>query len=72
MTPPKLLSHKELSQLLNIHRATLHRWRSTELVPEPVYIGAAPRWRADEIEAWLNAGCPPARRWRYDARRSQQ
>lgn len=66
MTKQKLLTHQELAEFLNVHRATLHRWRSAEIVPEPLYIGDTPRWRSDEIEAWLEAGCPPVRKWKYE------
>lgn len=62
----KLLSHKEFAKLLGCHRATLHRWRSAGLVPDPVYIGDTPKFKADEVEAWLDACCPPARKWRYE------
>jgi len=34
----KLLSHSDVAGLLDIHRCTLHRWRSTGLVPDPIYI----------------------------------
>ncbi len=59
----KLLSHKDVSRLLGVHRCTLHRWRSTGLIPDPIYISGLPRWRPDEIHAWLDAGAPSARKW---------
>ena len=59
----KLLSHSEVANLLDVHRCTLHRWRSAGLVPDPVYISGLPRWFPEEIYAWLNAGAPPARKW---------
>jgi len=45
----KLLSHSDMAKLLVVHRCTLHRWRSTGLVPEPLYISGVPRWRPDEV-----------------------
>jgi len=59
----KLLSHADVAGLLDVHRCTLHRWRSTGLVPDPIYISGLPRWRPGEIYAWLDAGAPPARKW---------
>ena len=40
---------------LQIHRATLHRYRQSGNFPKPMSIGRAIRWRRVDIEAWLAA-----------------
>jgi predicted DNA-binding transcriptional regulator AlpA len=33
-------------------------------IPKPVYLGTKnPRWRADELRAWLAAGAPDLLTW---------
>lgn len=51
-----LLSATEVSRLLGLHVASLWRLTSRGEVPAPVYVSSRrPRWRAAEIEAWLEA-----------------
>ncbi len=59
----KLFCHSDVAGLLDIHRCTLHRWRNTGLVPDPIYISGLPRWFPEEIYAWLDAGAPPVEKW---------
>ena len=61
----KLLSHSDVARLLDVHRCTLHRWRSAGLIPAPIYISGVPRWKPQEIYAWLDAGAPPIRKWKH-------
>jgi predicted DNA-binding transcriptional regulator AlpA len=38
--------------------------QSRGALPAPVRpTRRAPRWRVDEIKAWLDANCPPRDRW---------
>ena len=53
-----LLTAKQLAQTLNIGESTLWRYHSSGKVPMPVTIGRTVRWRAEEVHAWVNAGCP--------------
>jgi predicted DNA-binding transcriptional regulator AlpA len=41
-------------------------WRrldTKELVPRPLKIGRASRWRLSELAAWVKAGCPDRETW---------
>lgn len=51
--PPALLKADEAAQYLNISRASFYRHVIAH-VPA-VRIGAAPRWRRADLEAWLAA-----------------
>lgn len=42
---------------------TWRRWAARGLVPVPIRIGSRQYWRRSELERWLVAGCPPARRF---------
>jgi len=58
-----LLSITDLAEILNTSTRTVHRLNSTCRIPSPLRIGGRPRWRRDEIEAWLSAGCPCRHQW---------
>ena len=50
----ELVTARQVCQKLQIHRATLDRWRSGQGFPRPVRIGRrAIRWRLGDIERWL-------------------
>jgi len=49
----KLLTHKEAAEKLGIVPATLSVWRSRDKGPAYFKIGAAVRYRADDIDAWV-------------------
>lgn len=55
-----ILTDRDLAELLRVSTRTLRRWRGEGKVPPPLGIADAkePRWLAEEIEAWLRAGCP--------------
>lgn len=55
---PLLLRAQELARLLSISLRTLWRLHSSGSLPRPMRLGAAVRWRADEIKQWIAAGCP--------------
>jgi excisionase family DNA binding protein len=53
----------ELARLLQTSTRTVWRLRSAGKLPAPVMVGSRPRWRREEIEGWLNAGCPDRASW---------
>ena len=56
MEAPALLTAKQVAAQLGISR--VHVWRKVAdgTLPAPVYLGPkAPRWRAEEIAAWIDA-----------------
>ena len=58
------LPAKDAAVMLGISRAQLWKLHSQGKVPLPVRLGTkAPRWRVDELRAWLAAGCPDRQTW---------
>ena len=58
-----LLSASELGALLGVNKSTVWSWHSSGKIPLPVRIGGTTRWRAEEIQGWVKAGCPARQRW---------
>ena len=60
---PMLLDARAAAALCGVsarHWATLH---SEGLIPAPVRLGRRVLWRAEELQGWTRAGCPPRLRW---------
>lgn len=53
----------QLAALLGLSVRTVRRLDASGKLPCSVRIGGAVRWRRDEIEAWLAAGCPDRQKW---------
>jgi len=59
-----LLSAGETAALLGISRSAFYSLLSAGRVgPTPVRLGRRSLWRAEEIRAWVSAGCPSRQRW---------
>jgi predicted DNA-binding transcriptional regulator AlpA len=61
-----------LATLLGTSVRNIDRLNSGRRIPAPVRIGSRPRWRREEILAWIEAGCPGRGAWemRYKAGKS--
>jgi len=57
---PLLITAAELAALLSLSKRTLWRLRSAGDLPKPVKLGNSVRWVRDEINIWIDAGCPTA------------
>jgi len=53
-----LLSQAELARLLNISSRTISRMNASGKIPKPVRVGRSVLWRREEIERWIEVGCP--------------
>jgi len=53
----------QLAEMLGLSVRTVRRLDCSGKLPRPVRIGGAVRWRRDEIDAWLAAGCPDREQW---------
>lgn len=61
-----MIDTRTTAKLLNISPRTLHRLDEEQAIPQPMRIGKKViRWRLAEIRAWMDAGCPPRRIWKY-------
>jgi predicted DNA-binding transcriptional regulator AlpA len=63
---PLLLTARWLATLTARSERSVWRDHVAGLLPRPVRLGRAVRWRRDEILAWIEAGCPDRQAW--DAR----
>jgi predicted DNA-binding transcriptional regulator AlpA len=42
---------------------TWRTWDAAGRIPRPIRIGRSTLWRAEELRAWVAAGCPCRREW---------
>lgn len=75
VTPPSnlvealLLDARAAAQLLAVSESTLWKLHSSGRIPNPMRLGGrVVRWRREELEAWVRAGCPPRERWEHSLR----
>ena len=57
-----LLTVKDIAALLGCTTRTVWRLRDSGGMPQPLKAGAMVRWRSEDIERWIQAGCPRSRR----------
>jgi prophage regulatory protein len=53
-----LIPAEELATMLGVSKRTIWRLLSGKQLPEPVRIGGSVRWRRDQIDRWIEQGCP--------------
>ena len=58
-----LLSAAQAAARCCITLRTWRTWDSGGQIPRPVRIGRSIFWRADELRAWIDAGCPRRQDW---------
>lgn len=58
---PALLDVREVAELLRCSPRHVYRLADAAKMPRPVRLGALIRWRRDELDEWLAAGCPAVR-----------
>jgi predicted DNA-binding transcriptional regulator AlpA len=58
-----LLGSREAAEICGKSLRTWRTWDSAGLIPRPIRIGRSTLWRADELCAWVAAGCPPRQEW---------
>lgn len=61
---PMLLSSQDCANLLGIGKTLFYSMHSSgRLGPMPVKLGRRALWNRKEMEAWIDAGCPPRNNW---------
>jgi len=62
-TPRLLVDAKTAAVMCAKSLRTWRTWDSAGWIPRPVRIGRSTLWRADELRAWVAAGCPRREEW---------
>lgn len=62
-TQQLLVTAKQAARMCGKSLRTWRAWDSAGWIPRPVRIGRATLWRADEMRAWVEAGCPRRDEW---------
>lgn len=57
-SPTALWTAGQVAEQLQISTRTLWRLRREGRVPAPVKVGAATRWRREDLVEWIRTGCP--------------
>lgn len=56
--PSILMCIDSVAKFLGCSPKHIYRLSDSGRMPRPVKLGRVNRWRRDEIEAWIQAGCP--------------
>lgn len=67
MTENQLLSAKQLGLMLALSKRQIFRLNACGLLPRPVKIGGAVRWKLADISCWQEMNCPA--RQEFEARK---
>jgi len=60
---PLLLDTKRAAQMIGVSRSLFLSMHDSGRIPLPTRLGRRVLWRVAELEAWVEAGCPPRIRW---------
>jgi predicted DNA-binding transcriptional regulator AlpA len=55
---PQLLNAKQLATILSIGRTKVYELKSAGRLPRCIKLDGCVRWRAADIDLWLQSGCP--------------
>jgi excisionase family DNA binding protein len=59
---PTLLNVKRVANLLGCSQRHVWTLRDAGKMPTPIKLGALIRWRRDDLDQWVKAGCPDCRK----------
>jgi predicted DNA-binding transcriptional regulator AlpA len=62
MANRQLITVAQLAEKLQLGQRSIWRYRDEGRMPPPVRLGKNVRYRVNDIEAWIDAGCPDVRR----------
>lgn len=58
-----MLTSAEVAERLRISRTLLYELRTGGRLPRPVRLGRRILWPRQEIDLWVQAGCPNVQKW---------
>ena len=50
----RLLSVKDIAELVGCHKNTIWNWSRTGKMPKPLALGNLTRWRLSDIKTWIS------------------
>jgi predicted DNA-binding transcriptional regulator AlpA len=53
-----LVDARKVAELCSVSRGMVYKLNVLGMMPEPILDGRTLRWSIQEIEEWVNAGCP--------------
>ena len=53
----QLLSAKAVAKMLSTSVRTVWRYRSSQVIPQPVKVGSSIRWKLSDIQLFLECDC---------------
>ncbi len=59
---PDLIDAEAAAAIVGVARRTWYRYVENGDVPQPVRFGGSVKWRREEIDEWIRAGCPRVRK----------
>jgi predicted DNA-binding transcriptional regulator AlpA len=60
---PLLVTANQAASMCGRSVRTWRAWDSSGRIPSPIRIGSSTLWRAAELQAWVEAGCPSREEW---------
>jgi excisionase family DNA binding protein len=60
---PRLLSASLAASYCSVSVRTWHRCRASGKIPLPVRVGGLVRWKREELDQWIDFGCPELERF---------
>ena len=54
----RLMNVEEVGKMLNLSKRQIFRLNASGKIPAPLKIGGAVRWPKNDIESWIDMGCP--------------
>lgn len=64
-----LISGNDLAKLLDVDLRTVRKFDYSGKLPRPVRLGKSVKWRVEEIQRWIDAGCPDRKTWEASNRK---
>jgi predicted DNA-binding transcriptional regulator AlpA len=58
-----LLTARQAAKACGKSLRTWRSWDSGGMIPRAIRIGRSTLWRADELQKWVQAGCPRRAEW---------
>ena len=54
-----LMNVEAVADALHLSVRTVWQYSKNGIMPPPVHVGKAARWRRSELMEWIEEGCPP-------------